>query len=178
MGLHVTNGERGRPPRTATLKAREIRPGSYTAQLIVPFGVLGVRTAEESVIRIDYLSRSAKALAPRDALSEQICREIERYLDDSRYRFNIPVRITGTEFQCKAWKAISRIPAGSTQSYVAIARQLGTAPRPVGAACAANPIALVIPCHPPRHLMASEASIIGSADITLSSSDGCYGMKG
>ncbi len=92
MGLHVTNGERGRPPRTATLKAREIRPGSYTAQLVVPFGVLGVRTAEESVIRIDYLSRSAKALAPRDALSEQICREIEHYLDDSRYRFRIPIR--------------------------------------------------------------------------------------
>jgi methylated-DNA-[protein]-cysteine S-methyltransferase len=45
------------------------------------------------------------------------------------------------------WRAIHDIPAGETLSYTDIARRLKTAPRPVGGACGANRIPIIIPCH-------------------------------
>jgi len=62
-----------------------------------------------------------------------------------------PLRLAprGTNFQVKVWQALLAIPPGSVATYTAIARAIGTprAARAVGGACAANPIALLIPCH-------------------------------
>src|SRR6185295_17592102 len=96
---------------------------------------------------IEYLPKGAATLAPVDRLAERVCRQLERYLDDAGYRFDLPFEYRGTVFQCRVWRAISGIPSGHTLTYVGIARQLGTAPRPVGGACGANRIPLVIPCH-------------------------------
>jgi AraC family transcriptional regulator of adaptative response/methylated-DNA-[protein]-cysteine methyltransferase len=62
---------------------------------------------------------------------------------------DIPLDPRGSEFQKRVWKALQDIPAGRTESYGAIAQRIG-APRSakeVGEACAANPLAVVIPCH-------------------------------
>jgi methylated-DNA-[protein]-cysteine S-methyltransferase len=45
------------------------------------------------------------------------------------------------------WNAIAAIPPGRTRTYTDLARTLKTAPRPVGGACGANRLPLVIPCH-------------------------------
>lgn len=62
---------------------------------------------------------------------------------------DLPLDIRGTAFQREVWAALSRIPLGSTASYADIARRLGRpkAVRAVAQACAANRIALAIPCH-------------------------------
>jgi methylated-DNA-[protein]-cysteine S-methyltransferase len=120
---------------------------SYTARLATPFAVLGIRTAGESLTGIEYLPRGAATLAPLSRLAERVCRQIERYLDDPGFRFDLPFDYRGTDFQCRVWRAISGIPSGRTLTYVDIARRLRTAPRPVGGACGANRIPLVIPCH-------------------------------
>ena len=55
----------------------------------------------------------------------------------------------GTNFQIKVWQALLAIPRGAVVSYAAIAQAMGApkAARAVGGACAANPIAVLIPCH-------------------------------
>ncbi|HUM91705.1 MAG TPA: methylated-DNA--[protein]-cysteine S-methyltransferase, partial [Candidatus Competibacter sp.] len=55
----------------------------------------------------------------------------------------------GTAFQQQVWQALQTIPAGSTATYAEIARQIGrpTAARAVASACAANLIAVLVPCH-------------------------------
>ena len=55
----------------------------------------------------------------------------------------------GTPFQSYVWRALRGIPAGETTTYAAIAKRVGrpTAVRAVGAANAANPVAVVVPCH-------------------------------
>lgn len=55
----------------------------------------------------------------------------------------------GTEFQLQVWTALRRIPPGRTASYAEVARDIGAprAVRAVAQACAANPIAVAIPCH-------------------------------
>ena len=119
----------------------------YSAKFATPFAVLGIRTADESLTGIEYLPQGAATLAPVNRLAERVCRQIERYLDDPGFRFDLPFEYRGTDFQCRVWRAIHAIPSGRTLTYVEIARRLRTAPRPVGGACGANRIPLVIPCH-------------------------------
>ena len=63
--------------------------------------------------------------------------------------FDLPLDIRGTAFQLSVWEALRQIPPGSTASYTEIAVRIGrpTAARAVAQACAANPIAIAIPCH-------------------------------
>lgn len=61
----------------------------------------------------------------------------------------LPVDLRGTAFQVRVWEALRRIPRGVTRTYTDVARQIGapTAVRAVASACAANPVALAVPCH-------------------------------
>ncbi|MFO1466632.1 MAG: methylated-DNA--[protein]-cysteine S-methyltransferase [Steroidobacteraceae bacterium] len=67
---------------------------------------------------------------------------------DSR-RAPLPLDVHGTAFQQRVWRALQRIPAGRTMTYAQIARQMRKprAVRAVAGACAANPLAVLIPCH-------------------------------
>jgi len=60
-----------------------------------------------------------------------------------------PLDIAATAFQWRVWNALSRIPAGETRSYRALAEEMGTpkAARAVGNACGNNRLALIVPCH-------------------------------
>ena len=62
---------------------------------------------------------------------------------------NLPLDIGGTAFQQKVWQALRAIPAGQTATYAQLANAIGqpSAVRAVAGACAANPIAVAIPCH-------------------------------
>ena len=120
---------------------------SFHARFPTSFAVLGIRTVGERVSDIEYLPRGAATLAPLNALAERVCREIERYLDDPEHVFDLPFDYVGTPFQCRVWRRISAIPCGRTLTYNDVARGLRTAPRPVGGACGANRLPIVIPCH-------------------------------
>ena len=60
-----------------------------------------------------------------------------------------PLDVRATAFQQRVWKALQQIPRGETRSYSELARELGkpSAARAVAAACAANPVAIAVPCH-------------------------------
>jgi AraC family transcriptional regulator of adaptative response/methylated-DNA-[protein]-cysteine methyltransferase len=62
---------------------------------------------------------------------------------------DLPLDLRGTRFQRNVWRALREIPAGSTASYTDIANRIGlpAAVRGVARACAANALAVVIPCH-------------------------------
>lgn len=66
----------------------------------------------------------------------------------------------GTPFQRKVWGALRQIPYGQTRSYAWVAQRIGKpkAARAVGAACGANPIPVIIPCH---RVVASDGSLGG-----------------
>lgn len=120
---------------------------SFHAKYPTPFALLGIRTVGDLVTDIEYLPVAAAPLAPTTKLAERACKELEHYLDDPEYLPKIPYEYVGTPFQCKVWKTINAIPAGHTLTYVDVARALRTAPRPVGGACGANRLPIVIPCH-------------------------------
>jgi len=119
----------------------------HAARIRTPFAVLGIRTAGGVVIGIEYLPNSERTSAPADAVAERAVREIERYLADPQFRFTLPLAPGGTPFRRRVRDALLRIPVGESRTYGELARQLHTAPRAIGGACAANRIALVVPCH-------------------------------
>jgi len=135
----------------------------YSAKLKAPFAVLGIRTGAGAVTGIEYLAASERAQAPTDAIAERACRQLERYLADSQFRFTVPLAPKGTPFRRRVWDALTTIPIGESRTYGEMARKLATAPRAIGGACGANPIALVIPCH---RVVGSQGSLGGFMGAT------------
>ena len=71
------------------------------------------------------------------------------FLESPREGLDLPLDVAGTAFQQRVWQALREIPAGTTASYREIATRIGVphASRAVARACAANPVAVAIPCH-------------------------------
>jgi len=78
-----------------------------------------------------------------------VAQEIKEYLSGKRRKFDIPLKLYGTDFQLSVWNALLTIPYGETRSYRDIAEQIGNAKacRAVGQANNRNPIAIIVPCH-------------------------------
>lgn len=71
------------------------------------------------------------------------------WIESPGEKLHVPLDVTGTPFQRRVFEALGMIPPGQTRSYQAIAEQLGMpgGSRAVAGACAANRLALLIPCH-------------------------------
>jgi methylated-DNA-[protein]-cysteine S-methyltransferase len=119
----------------------------FCAVISVPFGVIGLRTDSGSIRELVYLPPDYPLLAPTSTLAKKTVRQIERYLADPAFQFNLPLAPQGTAFQQKVWQTISAIPPGQIATYGQIARLIASAPRAVGQACGANFYPLIIPCH-------------------------------
>jgi len=70
-------------------------------------------------------------------------------VETPRLGLDLPLDVRGTAFQHRVWRALREIPPGVTATYAEIARRIGAprAVRAVAGACAANPLAVAIPCH-------------------------------
>jgi methylated-DNA-[protein]-cysteine S-methyltransferase len=79
----------------------------------------------------------------------EVQRQVNQYAQGKRRDFEFELAADGPEFDKKVWKALMSIPYGTTTSYGAVAKQVGSpsAARAVGAANGKNPIALIVPCH-------------------------------
>jgi methylated-DNA-[protein]-cysteine S-methyltransferase len=75
--------------------------------------------------------------------------QLEEYFAGDRKEFDLPLNLSGTEFQVKVLEELQRIPYGETTSYGDIAKRIGRprAMRAVGAANGRNPIPIIVPCH-------------------------------
>lgn len=122
-------------------------PTIFCAVVAAPFGALGIRTGGDALHEIVYLPPSYALRAPANALAERGARQVERYLRDPDFRFDLPLGPAGTLFQHRVWQVIATIPRGDVMTYGAVARRVASAPRAVGQACGANWFPLVIPCH-------------------------------
>jgi AraC family transcriptional regulator of adaptative response/methylated-DNA-[protein]-cysteine methyltransferase len=94
--------------------------------------------------------RYSKAEFVRDdaALARQV-RLVASYLTEHPSAEELPLDVRATAFQERVWRELKKIPRGKTLTYGEIARRIGRpkAVRAVGAACGANPVAPVVPCH-------------------------------
>lgn len=98
----------------------------------------------------DLQERFPKAtLVGGDRKFEKLVAQVVGFVETPRLGLELPLDIRGTAFQQRVWKALQKIPAGKTASYAEIAKRIGSpsSTRAVAGACAANAIAVAIPCH-------------------------------
>ena len=98
----------------------------------------------------DLQDRFPKAtLLAGDAAFERVVATVVGTVEAPRLGLDLPLDVRGTAFQQRVWQALRTIPPGATASYAEIARRIGapSAVRAVAGACAANPLAVAIPCH-------------------------------
>lgn len=93
-------------------------------------------------------------------LLKKAYKELQEYLDGERKEFDLPLELSGTEFQKNVWEALRQIPYGQTISYKEIAEKVGNikACRAVGMANNKNPISIFVPCH---RVIGSNGKLVG-----------------
>ncbi|RVC07413.1 methylated-DNA--[protein]-cysteine S-methyltransferase, partial [Mesorhizobium sp. M7A.F.Ca.AU.002.02.1.1] len=80
---------------------------------------------------------------------EALVARVVGFVEAPALGLDLPLDVRGTAFQQRVWQALRAIPAGQTVSYAEIAHRIGApkAARAIAAACAANNLAVAIPCH-------------------------------
>jgi methylated-DNA-[protein]-cysteine S-methyltransferase len=119
-----------------------------------PFATFAAWVDERGRLVRFHLSADGAAAVDRRAVRDEravaeVREQVEQYCAGRRTEFELERAAEGSAFQHAVWEALMDIPYGETRSYGEIARALGQpkAARGVGAANAANPIALIVPCH-------------------------------
>jgi AraC family transcriptional regulator of adaptative response/methylated-DNA-[protein]-cysteine methyltransferase len=124
-------------------------------------GSILVATSDRGVCAIllgddpDELARDLQDRFPRanliggDAEFEELVAKVIGFVEAPGIGLDLPLDVRGTAFQQRVWQALREIPAGATASYADIATRIGSpnAVRAVAQACAANTLAVAIPCH-------------------------------
>lgn len=112
-----------------------------------PIGNLKI-CEEDNYITQVYLTNESERFTYSDLLNEA-CNQLKDYFLGKRIKFDLPIKLKGTEFQINVWNELKKIPYGHTLSYEDIAIKLGNkkAVRAVGQANNKNPLMIIIPCH-------------------------------
>ena len=111
----------------------------------------------------DLQDRFPKAcLIGADHDYEVLVARVVGFIETPGTSLNLPLDVRGTAFQQRVWQALQEIPAGETVSYTEVARRIGVprAVRAVAGACAANNLAVAIPCH---RVVRNDGSLSGYA---------------
>jgi methylated-DNA-[protein]-cysteine S-methyltransferase len=87
-------------------------------------------------------------------------RQLDEYFHGKRRDFDLPLRMHGTKFQRRVWRALTEIPYGATWSYGELAKRIDNpnASRAVGLANGRNPISILVPCH---RVIGADGSLTG-----------------
>ncbi len=124
-------------------------------------GAILVARSERGVCAIlmgddpEALTRELQDRFPRanliggDREFERVVAQVVGFVEAPGAGLDLPLDVRGTAFQKRVWQALRRIPAGKIVSYTELAKRIGLpkSVRAVAGACAANPIAVAIPCH-------------------------------
>jgi AraC family transcriptional regulator of adaptative response/methylated-DNA-[protein]-cysteine methyltransferase len=106
--------------------------------------------ARRDALEADLVSRfpEARIVANQPAVHDDLAKVI-RFVENPAEGLPLPLDMRGTPFQLRVWEKLRAIPVGKTVTYADVACSVGSrsSARAVAGACAANPIALAVPCH-------------------------------
>jgi AraC family transcriptional regulator, regulatory protein of adaptative response / methylated-DNA-[protein]-cysteine methyltransferase len=151
-GLGMTPGARRRGGSGETIRFVTVEtPLGWALVAATERGICMTALGDDREKLAEALSRRfpAAAVIAEDAGLKGWADRIVRFITAPGENLDLPLDIRGTAFQARVWRALQRIPLGKTASYTEIAAALGQpkAVRAVAQACAANKLALIVPCH-------------------------------
>lgn len=128
-------------------------------------GKIGIIEEDGKIIRIaigkDIINNTEMIEKDTKVLLETT-KQLNEYFAGQRKKFNLPIKLEGTEFMQKVWKELEKIPYGTTATYGEIAKRVGNpkAARAVGMANNKNPIPIIVPCH---RVIGANGKLVGYA---------------
>ena len=115
-----------------------------SASLTTPLGALCVTEEGGAITALAWHD----AFMPQDTpLLRRALEQLDAYFAGELHQFDLPTRISGTDFQRQVCDAIASIPHGETRSYGDLAKALNVPAQSIGTGCGGNPIPIIIPCH-------------------------------
>jgi AraC family transcriptional regulator of adaptative response/methylated-DNA-[protein]-cysteine methyltransferase len=162
LGMTATEMRRG----GAGLDIRVAVAGCTLGHVLVAATERGVCTIELGDGPDELLDRfggrfHAAHLLPADSAFQQLVADVVALVDrPGRPSAELPLDVRGTAFQERVWQALREVPPGSTVTYAELAARVGApdGARAVASACAANRLAVAIPCH---RVVRSDGSLAG-----------------
>lgn len=125
-------------------------------------GVCAISLGDDARALVNELERQFPNAEPvgEDPDFERLVARVVGMVEAPQLGCDLPLDIRGTAFQRRVWQALRAVPPGQRLTYGELARAIGepTAARAVAGACAANKIAVAIPCH---RVVRSDGSISG-----------------
>lgn len=114
-------------------------------------GVCAILLGDDPEMLVHQLQERfpAAELVGGDVSFERLVAQVVGFVEAPKIGLDLPLDVRGTAFQERVWQALRKIPVGGKVSYAELARRIGAprAVRAVAGACAANTIAVAIPCH-------------------------------
>jgi methylated-DNA-[protein]-cysteine S-methyltransferase len=129
-----------------------------------PVGPLLLTSEDSSLTGLHFAKGKSLPVPPASIQDEdadpfhEAVGQLEEYFRGERPEFDLPLRLRGTEFEVRAWQALSSIPFGETISYKEQAQRIGSVPRAVGLANGRNPVAIILPCH---RVIGADGKLVG-----------------
>jgi AraC family transcriptional regulator of adaptative response/methylated-DNA-[protein]-cysteine methyltransferase len=124
-------------------------------------GVCAIFLGDDAEALVLELNRRFPESEPSEdgSLGETLA-QVASFIEDPSREFPLPLDLQGSTFQTAVWEALRQIPSGSTVSYTELAHRIGRpqSVRAVAGACAANTLAVVVPCH---RVLRSDGSLSG-----------------
>lgn len=126
-----------------------------------PIGIIRVCSNSEGICALNFVDFKASKENLNITVTEAI-KQIREYFNGQRLEFDLPISVTGTEYQTRVWEALSTIKYGETATYKDIAKLVGNekASRAIGGANNKNPVAIILPCH---RIIGSNGKLVGYA---------------
>ena len=134
-----------------------------TTTIDTPLGIMHAGAIDRGICLLDFADREMLAIQVarlqktfnaelqhgENSHLQTLKTQLEEYFAKQREMFEVPLVLSGTEFQNKAWKELQNIPYGETRTYKQQAEKVGNAKavRAVATANANNRMAIIIPCH-------------------------------
>ncbi|HHT38121.1 MAG TPA: methylated-DNA--[protein]-cysteine S-methyltransferase [Mollicutes bacterium] len=125
------------------------------------FGSVTIVTEDEFLIKIIYGNEKVDE-EKETTLIKEIKKQIDEYSIGKREKFDVPIKMVGTDFQIKVWKELIKIKFGECITYQELAKRVKNEnyARAVGMANNKNPIPIIIPCH---RVIGKNGNLVGYA---------------
>ncbi len=150
LGMTASQAQRGGVGETVRFAVGESSLGPLLVAATEK-GVCSIQFGDDPNELVHELERrfpSAELVGDDEDFARVVSRVVA-FVETPQNGLDLPLDIRGTAFQERVWLALTAIPAGRTMTYTQLAAAIGqpTAVRAVASACAANEIAMAIPCH-------------------------------
>jgi methylated-DNA-[protein]-cysteine S-methyltransferase len=132
--------------RTATQQPELFKP-QYLASLDSPIGKVWVESDGERITRVTFDNPGrGRNTKPPKVLKEAVT-QLKAYFAGRRKKFDLPLYLVGSPYRQEVWKQLGKVPYGKAITYDELAAGAGGAAHTAGAACAINPLPILVPCH-------------------------------